>query len=273
MTQILSGLLVLVTVAVVIGSVIRGRTLAQRVEARPDGRLRLYRNFVLRMWPLMALPLVTVATTDRITARDVGWAWPHGVTGYLLTGCYMLIGVIASLRVRRMMRRGLVIAQRQRIAFMMPRTTRERWWTAALAVTAGAVEETIFRGSLLAVGTNVYHLPTIVVAGAALVLFAASHLYQGWRGLIGSALVGYIFTVIFLTSGSLLLAIVAHIAHDLLSMLLIPAKSSPKRTEEPNPAKAPPALSTPEPAEARPTPEPAASLLPPTLTVRAAAPE
>jgi membrane protease YdiL (CAAX protease family) len=273
MTQILSGLLVLVTVAVVIGSVIRGRTLAQRVEARPDGRLRLYRNFVLRMWPLMALPLVTVATTDRITARDVGWAWPHGVTGYLLTGCYMLIGVIASLRVRRMMRRGLVIAQRQRIAFMMPRTTRERWWTAALAVTAGAVEETIFRGSLLAVGTNVYHLPTIVVAGAALVLFAASHLYQGWRGLIGSALVGYIFTVIFLTSGSLLLAIVAHIAHDLMSLLLIPAKSSPKRPEEPNPAKAPPTLSTPEPAGARPTPEPAASLLPPTLTVRAAAPE
>jgi membrane protease YdiL (CAAX protease family) len=270
MTQILGTLLVLVTVAVVVGSVVRGRTLAQRVEALPDGRLRLYRNFVLRMWPLIALPLILVATTDRVTARDVGWASPHGATGYLLTGAYLFIGAIASLRARSMMRRGLVIAQRQRMAFMMPRTTRERCWTAALAVTAGAVEETIFRGGLVAVGTKVYHLPTLTVAGAALTLFAAGHLYQGWRGLIGSALVGYLFTVIFLISGSLLLAIVAHIAHDLMSMLVIPAESSRKPPEEPHPAKA---LSTPEPVEARPTLEPAASLFPAIPTIRAAAPE
>jgi membrane protease YdiL (CAAX protease family) len=286
-TQVLSALLMLVTLTAVVGSVIRGRTLARRVETRADGRVWLYRNFLLRMWPLMVLPLVITDVSDRVTARDLGWARPHGVAGYLLAAYYLLIVVIASVRIRRAMRRGQVIPQRQRIAFMVPRTARERWWAAALAVTAGVVEETIFRGALYAVGTKVYHLPAVTVLAAALVLFAASHLYQGWRGLIGSGLIGLILTIIFVTSGSLLLAIVVHAAHDLISLLLIPAESADRPPAQPaattqqsktaQPAETTHAAETTQAAEAaqpaetaQPT-ENAQAAAP--LTIRAAAPE
>jgi membrane protease YdiL (CAAX protease family) len=262
-TQVLSALLVLTTLVVVVRSVARGRTLERRVEARPDGRVWLYRTFVLRMWPLMLLPLLMVGESDRITAHDLGWTRPRGVVGYLLTAYYLLIIVIVGIRVRRAMRRGLVIAQRQRLAFMMPRTARERWWAAALAITAGATEETLFRGGLLAVGTKAYHLPILTAAAAALVLFAASHLYQGWRGVLGSGLVGLVFTVIFTVSGSLFLAIIAHAAHDLISLLLIPAASTPQPQ--------PPAEEPPPPVAETRVPRPAPSARP--LTVRSATPD
>jgi uncharacterized protein len=262
-TQVLSALLVLATLAVTVRSVVRGRTLAKRVEARPDGRLWLYRTFVLRMWPLMLPPIVTVWASDRITARDLGLSWPHGVVGYLLAAYYLLIIVIVSVRIRRAMRRGTVIPQRQRIAFMVPRTTRERWWAAALAVTAGITEEVLFRGSLLAVGTKTYHLPLAAAAAVAIALFAAGHLYQGWRGVLGTAMLGFIFTMIFTLTGSLLLAILAHAVQDLISLLLIPARPAPP---PPTPQEPPAPV-----AEIR-LPRPAASSAGP-LTVRSPTPE
>jgi membrane protease YdiL (CAAX protease family) len=227
-TQLCGALLLLAISAVVISSVVRGRTLPRRVVSRPDGRVWLYRNFLLRMWPLMVLPVVMVWASDRVSARDVGWAWPHGAIGYLLGAYYLLVSLVAATRIRRLMRRGQVIAQRQRVAFMVPRTRRERWWAVALAVTAGVTEETLFRGSLLAVGTKVYHLPAGPVVVAALVLFAVSHLYQGWRGVLGSALIGAVFTAIFVASGSLLPAIVTHAVYDLISLLLVPAEAAPQ---------------------------------------------
>jgi membrane protease YdiL (CAAX protease family) len=263
-TQVWGALLVLTTLTVVIRSVVRGRTLAQRVEARPDGRVWLYRTFVLRMWPLMLMPVATVWASNRITVRDLGWAWPHGAAGYLFTAYYVLIIAIVGVRIRRAMRRGVVIAQRRRVAFMTPRTTRERWWAVALALTAGATEEVLFRGGLLAVGTEVYHLPLVAAAAAALVLFAAGHLYQGWRGLLGSALVGFVFTVIFAVSGSLLLAVVAHAVHDLISLLLIPGESTPQPPAEEPETPAEPSASTTR------VPRPAAAAGPP--TVRSATP-
>ena len=237
--QVLSALLVLVLSAAAVGAVVRSRTLAQRVEARPDGRVWLYRNFVLRMWPLMVLPLLVAWASSRVTTADLGWARPHGVVGYLLAAYYLLVVTIACFRVRGRMRRGVVFARRQRVAFMVPRTARERWWVVALSLTAGITEEALFRGALLAVGVKIYHLPYLATALAAVLLFAVGHLYQGWAGLIGSALVGSVFAVLYALSGSLLLPILVHASHDMISLLLIPATSTP----QPPTAQSPTALS------------------------------
>jgi membrane protease YdiL (CAAX protease family) len=282
MTQVFSGLLVLTTLAIVAGSVVRGRNLARRVEARPDGRVWLYRNFVLRMWPLMLLPVATVWASNRLTAADLGWARPHGFWGYAFAAYYLLAIGLGCMRLRRAMRRGAVFAQRQRIAFMIPRTAGERWWVVALSITAGVVEETIFRGALIGVGTKVYHLPILAAAGAALFLFAAGHLYQGWRGFVGSALIGFVVSFIYVISGSLLLPIVAHALHDLISMLLVPANSTPPPPTPPTPptetqaqaqAHAPTPVD-PKPSTVTATPAPTWKIpRPPAPTVRAATPD
>jgi membrane protease YdiL (CAAX protease family) len=257
---VLSGLFVLVTLAVVIASAVRGRDLGRRIEARPDGRVRFYRLSVLRGLPLLVLPAAIVGTSERVTARDVGWAWPHGVAGYLFTAYYLIFLIFAGVRARRLMRGGAVFAGRRRFVFMIPRTARERRWAVAVALTAGVVEETVFRGGLLAVGTKIYHLPSPAVMVVALVLFAAGHLYQGGKGFLGTALAGAVFTAIFAAGGGLLLAAVAHTAQDLTSLLLIPAEPTPKPAEPtPKPAEPTPKPAEPTPQPAEPTPQPAES--------------
>jgi membrane protease YdiL (CAAX protease family) len=240
--QVLSALLVLASLVGAVRSVVRGRTLASRVEARADGRVWLYRTFVFRMWPVMVLPPAIAWASTSITAADLGWSWPHGVGGYLFAAYYLLVLVIASFRVRGRMRRGVVFARRQRVAFMAPRTARERWWAAALSLTAGITEEAVYRGALPAAGIHLYHLPHLVAASAALLLFAAGHLYQGWTGLLGSTAAGFIFTVLYVMSGSLLLPIVVHAVQDVIALLLIPAVSTPQPPSE-HPIQ-PPAAST-----------------------------
>ncbi len=225
--QVLSALLVLATVAAATRSVIRRRTLAQRVEARPDGRVWLYRSFILRMWPIMVLPPAIVWASSRITAADLGWAWPHGVGGSLLAAYYLLAVSIAGFRVRHRMRRGAVYPRRRRVVFMTPRTTRERWWVVALSLTAGITEEVLYRGALPAVGVHIYHLPYAAAASAAILFFAVAHLYQGRLGLLAAAAAGFVFTVLYAMSGSLLLPIVVHAGQDLITLLLIPAESTP----------------------------------------------
>ena len=194
------------------------------------------------MWPVMVLPPALAWASRRLTAADLGWAWPHGVGGYLLAGYYLLVLTIAAFRMRRpdAPRRGVRPAAA--VAFMLPRTARERWWAVALSLTAGITEETVFRGALPAVGIHIYHLPHVAAASAALLLFAAGHLYQGRIGLLGSAAAGLIFTVLYVMSGSLLLPILVHAAQDVIALLLIPAVCTPQPPAEHPIPPSPPAL-------------------------------
>jgi uncharacterized protein len=242
--QVLSAVLVLGSVAATITAAVRARRLRERITARPDGRLWFYRRFVFRTWPAMVL-LPAIAWSSRsLTAADLGWAWPHGVVGYLCAGYAGIMLLVGGLRARGRMRRGHTFARRQRILFMLPRTPRERWWALAVSVTAGVTEEAIYRGALPGIGLEVYHLPYLLAAAAALVLFAAAHLYQGGPGVVGSACVGLLYTFIYVQSGSLVLPILLHVTQDVVALILVPAEATP-READPGPAEQPqPAAAT-----------------------------
>lgn len=100
----------------------------------------------------------------------------------------------------------------------------ERWWAAAVAATAGITEEVVYRGLLIAAGTRLYDLPLALVVMASLALFVAAHAYQGRKGMVGVAILGAMFTTIYLISGSLLLAIMVHIWQNLVALLLVPVR-------------------------------------------------
>ncbi|TQL47257.1 CAAX prenyl protease-like protein [Homoserinimonas aerilata] len=107
------------------------------------------------------------------------------------------------------------------IAALLPRNRQELGWGAAMSVNAGIVEELMFR---LALPTLVYAVSgnaVIAVVGSVL-LFGLLHLYQGVPGIVGSIAIGALLMALFLVSGSILLAIVAHALIDLRSLVLIP---------------------------------------------------
>ncbi|PRY65043.1 CAAX prenyl protease-like protein [Glaciihabitans tibetensis] len=107
------------------------------------------------------------------------------------------------------------------VAALIPRTRSELPYGAALAINAGLVEELLFRFSIPALIFALVGNGAVAFFASAL-LFGMLHLYQGPAGVISSTILGLVFTVIYILSGSILLVIVIHALFDLRSLVLIP---------------------------------------------------
>jgi membrane protease YdiL (CAAX protease family) len=265
LTLILSVALVLMLLVDATVGTARTRRALATFEAVPANRVRCYRRFIAIGWiRAAAATLVTFTAGFSLTEIGVsgtgggptagapdgaGLAWLVAIVMSLSTG-------VGAVRLRRSMRAGQVHAQRAKIAALIPRTATERRYAVALAVTAGVTEEIFFRGALIALGIEVFHLPVPAAAALSLVLFAALHAYQGRVGLLNAGFLGLWFTGLTLLAGSLLPAIVMHIAVDLWALLVVPAEPTPRPTEADQPAEP-----TPRPTEADQPAENAAAVL------------
>jgi membrane protease YdiL (CAAX protease family) len=107
------------------------------------------------------------------------------------------------------------------IRALLPRNRGELPYGAGLALTAGVVEELLFRLALPALLFGVLGNGPLAFGLAAL-LFGALHLYQGPLGITFAFLLGLLFTALYVLSGSILLPIALHALIDLRSLVLIP---------------------------------------------------
>lgn len=237
---ILSVALVLVVVLDATLGTVRTRRALATFEATPANRVRYYQRLIAYSW-VRAATATLVTFTAGLSLADIGvsaqgggptsgipdgasLAWPFTIVLSLSMG-------IGAVRLRHRMRAGYVHPQRARIAAIVPRTTRERRYAAALAVTAGITEEVFFRGALIALGIEVFHLPALAAAALSLILFVSVHAYQGRLGMLGVGFLGLWLTALTLLTGSLLPAMVLHIASDLWALLVVPANPTPQPTE------------------------------------------
>ncbi|MBK9254844.1 MAG: CPBP family intramembrane metalloprotease [Saprospiraceae bacterium] len=91
-----------------------------------------------------------------------------------------------------------------------------------LAFAAGICEEIIFRGFLiryLELLLGSYEYVSIVAILIPAFTFGLSHMYQGYRSVLKIVLIAVLFGIIFVWSGSLILAMIIHISIDLISGL------------------------------------------------------
>jgi len=107
------------------------------------------------------------------------------------------------------------------IGALLPRNRSELVLGALLSVNAGVVEELLFRLAVPALILGATGSTAAAAIGSVL-LFGALHFYQGWPGIVGATVIGALLMVLYLASGSILLAIVAHALIDLRSLVLIP---------------------------------------------------
>jgi membrane protease YdiL (CAAX protease family) len=191
---------------------------------------RVLTTFYLRLmggtWALgLAVP-ITLLVSPRLDPAALGWRWPEDQgLGYALAG-YLLVLIALGVRGQRRRQRAGRLRVRENVSLLLPTTTTQRWLAAGLSLSAGVVEEAIFRGLLITAGVALLGLPALAAGALSLALFSWGHVYQGRAGVIGSAVLGALFTLLYLMTGSLLLPIILHIGQDLAAFLLTPAVTS-----------------------------------------------
>src|ERR1700733_918237 len=213
--------LIFLVLAVVVpwrGSIRLKQLLAKpRVESRE--RVSLYLSTILFQWVAVGI---------------AGWrAWVHGYTRPelgLSTGPNLLRTIIAGIvgtvllaslhwmNFRRMGR--LLDKLPPRVQAMatriLPQSATERLPFSALAITAGCCEEFLYRGFAMdAFARAGFPIWASVVLSS--VLFGAAHLYQGRGGLIGTGILGLLFSAFRAYTGSLLPVAAWHAAVDIVA--------------------------------------------------------
>ncbi|HEY0427018.1 MAG TPA: type II CAAX endopeptidase family protein [Pyrinomonadaceae bacterium] len=106
------------------------------------------------------------------------------------------------------------------IESLLPHTKNEKLWYVLVALSAGVCEEIVFRGYGLRLFESIGFtgIPLLIVTA---VVFGLVHIYQGFVGVIMTAIMGAFLTLIYIQTGSLWWSIAAHIFIDLRVLLIV----------------------------------------------------
>jgi membrane protease YdiL (CAAX protease family) len=127
------------------------------------------------------------------------------------------------------------------VTALLPRTRGELKYGAGLSINAGVVEELLFRLGMPALlfGITGNGVVSFLLAS---VLFGFLHIYQKFWGVLGAIVLGLVFSLLYLLTGSIWVVIIVHALIDLRSLVLLPIVVQnvwSKRTDAQEPAPAP----------------------------------
>jgi len=181
-------------------------------------RVRLYRGTTINQWLLFAAGAILWYFTGNPWS-DIGVRWPTydsawigvAVVAAAITFLYQQVNKVRAAGDEDLRR---YAAQIGTVTPVIPTTRDELRHFNRLALTAGVVEEFLWRGLLIWYLSGFMGLlPAALVATVA---FGVAHAYQGAAKTLQIVLVGFVFTALFLLTKSLLLTVVLHAAADLL---------------------------------------------------------
>lgn len=186
----------------------------------PGARLGQYNQSIALLW-LTTGAIALVWTLEERNASSLGLRFDGslgewgamaiaGLIGAALL--YQLLAVRYDRKTREAFRKAAGAAPG--VARLMPRTGAELRRFMLVGLTAGVAEEIIFRGFLIWALSA--FIPVWTAALLALVLFVVLHAYQGAQQLVGVAVAGAVMTALYVASGSLYPAVIAHIVIDVL---------------------------------------------------------
>jgi membrane protease YdiL (CAAX protease family) len=152
-------------------------------------------------------------------AADLGLIAPGGrgfyfSLGLLALACLFLIVSWRSVKKMTTEEKAEQVETLGDIVYFLPRTPRDHRAFIVLSVTAGIVEEIIYRGFLIWYLVNCVPLWGAVILSS--IVFGFGHEYQGVAGIIRTALVGLLLAVLYVLSGSIWISIIGHSLFDIL---------------------------------------------------------
>jgi membrane protease YdiL (CAAX protease family) len=204
----------------------------KRLKASSDPRVKIqsYQKTVGWLWAGSVVACIVLGSRTVLTIhRDAGEAsWLPGsafIIGFMGAALVALFLPIV-LMMRSETTRARIAESLEKLNFILPTTGEERRWFVLVAITAGACEEILYRGFLIHYFRD---LPFPIGLIGALILsscvFGFAHLYQGVVGIVQTTILGAIFGLVFIVTGSLLLPMILHVLIDLRILLIWRAKS------------------------------------------------
>ena len=196
--------------------------------ARLKSTMQIYIWNILALWSLTA-GSVWISRTNHLALSDLG-EQPGGlfrtvvVSGIVVAIVVLLI--VAGQKQKKKASSAEVSNALDRVRRLLPKNSTERAVWVVVAVTAGVCEEVLYRGWLL----NLF--------GAALgsvwlgllissIIFGFAHAYQGRNAILGTGVVGAVFGLVFIVSGTLIPGQVLHTAMDLNNGLALGSAAKP----------------------------------------------
>jgi uncharacterized protein len=207
----------------------------QHLKVSKESRVKIayYRAMLIIGWIATVIALGTVGWHAIVTfdagVTNPSWLPQRGGARTLVAG--VLIGLLLMIALSPLQaRRSASIRDKMekaflRLSFILPLTGEERIWWIFVSLTAGICEEILYRGFLIHYFRAApFHVGVLVAVIASSVIFGAAHLYQGVAGVISTAILGLLFSAIFLTTGTLAVPMILHALIDLRVLLILRPK-------------------------------------------------
>ena len=177
---------------------LRYRKLKQQLAAGNFNALsRAYKRGVIQQ-AVLGSAVLSIVFFERIPAKAFGLALPRSWTQTCETLSIFLIAILASSLWVRYRGDGQFNRLRRTVGAILPISKSERWWFAAVGIGGGPSEELLYRGFLL------YYLwvwlpgldwnQRIIISS---LIFGLGHLYQGWKGVLGTIAGGFCFAWLY----------------------------------------------------------------------------
>jgi uncharacterized protein len=211
-----------------------------------EQKLRYYWTFCTWLWVASALAVVAIGFRSLFSISpspgEISWLLLHPWVRYLVEA---LIAIVVAVTVvlpvsiviwKKLTRRPRKYssAALKSLSYFFPATWTERRWWVFVSITAGVCEEALFRGFMLHYLHVFPWTPNLTLALLiSSLIFGFNHLYQGAGGVAGTAIVGFVFGLLFLLTGNLLFPIIFHGVVDLrILAILRPPADTPSNGEE-----------------------------------------
>lgn len=210
--------LLLFVVQPVYGAIAYRRYIRKIEAGEPANRAKLYRETLVLEWVAFATLAAAWFYFGRPLAA-LGFTAPAGANFWIGAALLLLFGafLVSSLRGAK----GMSDEERSRqaeslggLVHFIPHTDREYRSFVGVSITAGIVEETIYRGFVF--WYLAHFLPLWAVVAVASLAFGLGHSYQGVGGVIRVSLVGMAAGALYVFTGSIWLPILGHALLDIV---------------------------------------------------------
>lgn len=201
------------------------RRYVARVEAgEPADRVRLYVQTLVLEWVAFAVLGAAWYMLGR-PVSDLGLVTSMGSGFWIGIGIVVLATVylVFSWRAARRMTNEEKAKQRKffgTLVHFLPQTDRDYRHFIGVSLTAGIVEEILYRGFVFWYLAQLMPLWAVIIVSS--IAFGLGHSYQGIGGMVRVTLIGLAFGLFYVFTGSIWLPMLAHVILDVLqgAMLL-----------------------------------------------------